>query len=194
MDLLGQRHQHRVAAAAARPYRRRAGLGGCPGPDQRPRMDAPVKDLGSLKLRNISRPVHAYMVGAGKRPRSTPAIDSFQRRRPSIAVLPFVEQSAVTANEAAETADSYFQRRPGRGHHLGVVVPARSGRDLVHVDAELPRHDTGPAAGPSRAARALHAVRQRAPRRRRMTTRYSGRPALMRCSPNNLRRASSRKA
>ena len=55
------------------------------------RIDAPIKDLGSLKLRNISRPVHAYMVGAGKRPRSTPAIDSFQRRRPSIAVLPFVD-------------------------------------------------------------------------------------------------------
>jgi adenylate cyclase len=52
--------------------------------------------------------VHAYMVGAGKRPKTAPAIDSFQRRRPSIAVLPFVEQSAVTANEAAETANSYF--------------------------------------------------------------------------------------
>jgi len=62
------------------------------------RIDAPIKDLGSLKLRNISRPVHAYMVGAGKRPRSTPAIDSFQRRRPSIAVLPFVEQAADTAH------------------------------------------------------------------------------------------------
>jgi adenylate cyclase len=65
------------------------------------RIDAPIKDLGTLKLRNISRPVHAYAVGAGKRPRSTPAIDSFQRRRPSIAVLPFVDQ-------AAETATSYF--------------------------------------------------------------------------------------
>ena len=61
------------------------------------RIDAPIKDLGTLKLRNISRPVHAYMVGAGKRPRSTPAIDSFQRRRPSIAVLPFVDQAAETA-------------------------------------------------------------------------------------------------
>jgi adenylate cyclase len=65
------------------------------------RIDAPIKDLGTLKLRNISRPVHAYAVGAGTRPRSTPAIDSFQRRRPSIAVLPFVDQ-------AAETATSYF--------------------------------------------------------------------------------------
>src|SRR5882724_4114683 len=64
-------------------------------------IDAPIKDLGILKLRNISRPVQAYMVGAGKRPRSTPAVDSFQRRRPSIAVLPFVDQ-------AAETATSYF--------------------------------------------------------------------------------------
>src|ERR1700727_808285 len=51
------------------------------------RIDAPIKDAGGLKLRNISRPVHAYTVGAGKRPKSTPALDSFQRRRPSIAVL-----------------------------------------------------------------------------------------------------------
>ncbi len=65
------------------------------------RIDAPIKHLGALKLRNISRPVHAYMVGAGKRPRSAPAIDSFQRSRPSIAVLPFVDQ-------AAEPANSYF--------------------------------------------------------------------------------------
>src|SRR5207244_288940 len=72
------------------------------------RIDAPVKDLGSLMLRNLSRPAHAYMVGHGKRPKTAPAIDSFERRRPSIAVLPFVEQSAVTANEAAETANSYF--------------------------------------------------------------------------------------
>ncbi|MEA2802373.1 MAG: hypothetical protein QOE49_2468 [Rhodospirillaceae bacterium] len=72
------------------------------------RIDAPIKDAGTLKLRNISRPVHAYMVGAGKRPRSMPVIDSFQRRRPSIAVLPFVDQSAATADETAKTANSYF--------------------------------------------------------------------------------------
>src|SRR5215831_7040893 len=64
-------------------------------------IDAPVKDLGVLKLRNISRPVQAYIVGAGKRPRTSPAIDSFQRRRPSVAVLPFVDQ-------ASEAAASYF--------------------------------------------------------------------------------------
>jgi len=64
-------------------------------------IDAPVKDLGALKLRNISRPVQAYIVGAGKRPRTSPAIDSFQRRRPSVAVLPFVDQ-------ASEAAASYF--------------------------------------------------------------------------------------
>jgi adenylate cyclase len=58
------------------------------------RIDAPIEDFGELRLRNISRPVHAYGVGAGKRTQSTPAIDSFQRRRPSIAVLPFVDQVA----------------------------------------------------------------------------------------------------
>lgn len=65
------------------------------------RIEAPVKDLGELKLRNISRPVHTYMVGAGRRPKSALAIDSFQRNRPSIAVLPFVDQ-------AAEPTNSYF--------------------------------------------------------------------------------------
>jgi adenylate cyclase len=34
------------------------------------RIDAPIKDLGTLQLRNISRPVHAYAVGTGKRPKT----------------------------------------------------------------------------------------------------------------------------
>jgi adenylate cyclase len=58
------------------------------------RIDAPIEDFGEIRLRNITRPVHAWGVGAGKRPASSPAIDSFQRRRPSIAVLPFIEQTA----------------------------------------------------------------------------------------------------
>ena len=65
------------------------------------RIDQPIEDLGTLKLRNISRPVQAYAVGAGSRSRAAPAIDSFQRRRPSIAVLPFVDRSS-------ETTNSYF--------------------------------------------------------------------------------------
>ena len=65
------------------------------------RIDQPIKDLGTLQLRNISRPVHAYAVGPGKRPKTALPIDSFQRHRPSIAVLPFVDQTA-------ETANSYF--------------------------------------------------------------------------------------
>jgi adenylate cyclase len=60
------------------------------------RIDAPVEDLGVLRLRNISRPVQAYLVGPGKRPASVPAIESFNRRRPSIAVLPFSEQADDT--------------------------------------------------------------------------------------------------
>ncbi|HEX9558808.1 MAG TPA: adenylate/guanylate cyclase domain-containing protein [Reyranella sp.] len=72
------------------------------------RIDQPIEDLGTLQLKNISRPVHAYAVGPGKRPKTAPAIDSFERRRPSIAVLPFVDQSAATADPSAETANSYF--------------------------------------------------------------------------------------
>jgi adenylate cyclase len=76
------------------------------------RLWQPVEELGPLTLRNMSRPVHAYAVGPkapgaregakegardGSRDgapaggRATP-VDSFQRRRPSIAVLPFVDQ------------------------------------------------------------------------------------------------------
>jgi len=58
------------------------------------RIDAPIEDFGEIRLRNITRPVHAWGVGAGKRPASSPAVDSFQRRRPSIAVLPFIDQTA----------------------------------------------------------------------------------------------------
>jgi len=65
------------------------------------RIDAPIEDLGTLKLRNISRPVHAYMLGPGERPESARPVDSFQRHRPSIAVLPFVDQ-------AEESSASYF--------------------------------------------------------------------------------------
>jgi adenylate cyclase len=60
------------------------------------RIDQPIEEVGPLKLHNISRPVHAYAVGAGRRPTTTPAIDSFQRSRPSIAVLPFVDQMDET--------------------------------------------------------------------------------------------------
>ena len=61
------------------------------------RLSQPIEELGPLTLRNMSRPVHAYAVGP-KAPGSREgarnvAIDSFQRRRPSIAVLPFVDQT-----------------------------------------------------------------------------------------------------
>ena len=76
------------------------------------RLEEPIEELGPLKLRNMSRPVHAYAVGPGRRGRrrrvpawarrdarvdarsvASPLVDSFQRRRPSIAVLPFVDQT-----------------------------------------------------------------------------------------------------
>lgn len=62
------------------------------------RIEAPIEDLGMLRLKNILRSVHAYAVGTGKRPKSMPVIDSFERRRPSIAVLPFVDRTDDAAN------------------------------------------------------------------------------------------------
>jgi adenylate cyclase len=60
------------------------------------RIEQPIEELGPLRLRNIRRPVHAYVVGAGKKPATAtaPTVESFQRRRPSLAVLPFVDQAA----------------------------------------------------------------------------------------------------
>ena len=62
------------------------------------RLEEPIEELGPLKLRNMSRPVHAYAVGRLRPSASAPwatmaMVDSFQRRRPSIAVLPFVDQT-----------------------------------------------------------------------------------------------------
>ena len=64
------------------------------------RIDQPIEELGPITLRNMSRPVHAYAVGPkapgsreGSRGSRGAVLDSFQRRRPSIAVLPFVDQS-----------------------------------------------------------------------------------------------------
>ncbi len=61
------------------------------------RLSQPIEDLGPLALRNMSRPVHAYAVGpkapGAKEGARGGMIDSFQRRRPSIAVLPFVDQT-----------------------------------------------------------------------------------------------------
>jgi adenylate cyclase len=59
------------------------------------RLSEPIEDLGPLKLRNISRPVQAYAVGTGKRSATAPTLDSFARRRPSIAVLPFIDSEGV---------------------------------------------------------------------------------------------------
>ena len=108
-------------------------------------IDAPIKDLGALKLRNISRPVQAYAVGAGKRPRSTPAIDSFQRRRPSIAVLPFVD-------EAAETTTSYF----GDGLVQDIIASLACLPELVVISRSSTLRYRGSTPDPRRVRRDLH--------------------------------------
>jgi len=70
------------------------------------RLSQPIEDLGALRLRNISRPVQAYAVGPGQRPATAPPLDSFQgrgpHRRASIAVLPFVDSSAATAEPSGK--------------------------------------------------------------------------------------------
>jgi adenylate cyclase len=73
-------------------------------------IDQPIEDMGPLRLRNISRPVHAYAVGCGKRAATAKAtatpIDSFERKRPSIAVLPFIDSGGI--DPSGDTAHSWF--------------------------------------------------------------------------------------
>lgn len=76
------------------------------------RLDQPIEELGPLQLRNISRPVQAYAVGAGRRPATAPVIDSFQRRGPqgraSIAVLPFIESDGADPSAESASASAWF--------------------------------------------------------------------------------------
>ena len=105
---VGRRHQHRVAPAAACADRRRAGVGGGHGPDQRPHRRAD-RGPGAAEARNISRPVHAYMrgrraSGRARRRRST-ASSGGGRRSPCCRS----STSPRTADgETAGTATSYF--------------------------------------------------------------------------------------
>jgi adenylate cyclase len=62
------------------------------------RINAPVEDLGELSLKNIRRPIHAYALGSGHRTKAAPVVESFLRRRPSIAVLPFSDQLEKSGN------------------------------------------------------------------------------------------------
>ncbi|WP_421995857.1 hypothetical protein [Reyranella sp.] len=70
------------------------------------RLSAPVAELGPLGLHKMRRAVHAWLVGPAAAAHGTDAaasataatepavaVGSFQRRRPSIAVLPFVDRT-----------------------------------------------------------------------------------------------------
>ena len=83
-DLHGRRHQHRVAPAGSGPDRRRAGVGGGHGPDQRPDRRAD-QGSGRAEAANISRPVQAYAwaraSGHVRRRRSTASSGGVRRSR-----------------------------------------------------------------------------------------------------------------
>ena len=61
------------------------------------RLDQPIEELGPLSLTTSAGRCMPIWSGAGAgraRGATAPAVDSFQRRRPSIAVLPFVDRAA----------------------------------------------------------------------------------------------------
>jgi len=90
------------------------------------RIDVPIDDLGQLRLKNISRPVHAYSLrlpGTETAPGAAPHGHGIRRAKvPSIAVLPF-----RTAGDNPE--DSYF----GDGMVDDIIVSLASIRGLLVI-------------------------------------------------------------
>ena len=89
------------------------------------RLDLVFEELGALNLKNIARPVEAFVLrldGAATTPKSVERSLVRTTRealplpdRPSIAVLAFTNMSGDPEQE-------YFCRRHGRGHHHGTVA------------------------------------------------------------------------
>ena len=89
------------------------------------RIDTPVEDLGQLRLKNISRPVHAYSLAipSSDRAAATPRRRVQRRAKvPSIAVLPF-------RTEGGSDADAYF----GEGMVEDIIVALASVRGLLVI-------------------------------------------------------------
>ena len=130
------------------------------------RLYQPIEDLGALRLRNISRPVQAYAVGAGQAAgdgagaRQLPAAAALDRRA---AVRRFV--GATADRRDGRTTSSWFS--DGLVEDIiaalsclpELVVISRASVLRYRGSVPDPRHD------PPRARRALHADGQRAARR-----------------------------
>jgi adenylate cyclase len=65
----------------------------------RDKMDVRCDDLGSQHLKNIARPIQAYRVALGVKPKATTTPTTGQADNPSIAVLPFTNMSGDAAQE-----------------------------------------------------------------------------------------------
>ena len=160
----GRRHQHRVAPAGACAGRRRAGVGRGHGPDQRPPLPA---DRGPGRAPAAQhQPAGAGLCGGagaaagdGAGARQLPAAAALDRRA---AVRRFVGRGGGSRQARRRSDELVAERRPGRGHHRGALVPARAGRDLARLGAALSRLGARSGHDPPRARRALHADGQRA--------------------------------
>jgi adenylate cyclase len=90
-------------------------------------LDMPVDDLGMLRLKNMSRPVHAFSLripGAGRAEAATKRARPTRRAKvPSIAVLPFRNAGG------GDDDDSYF----GEGMVEDIIVALQSIRGLLVI-------------------------------------------------------------
>ena len=90
----------------------------------RSRLDVAAKDIGTVRLKNMSRPVHGYSLavpGADSVSRN-PASARHRARVPSVAVLPF-------RTDDGDATDEYF----GRGIVDDIIVALQSIRGLVVI-------------------------------------------------------------
>ena len=88
------------------------------------RIDVPMDDLGSLRLKNMSRPVRAYSLlvpGADRRAASNRMSVTRRAKVPSVAVLPF--------HDAVASDNNYF----GDGMVEDIIVALQSIRGLLVI-------------------------------------------------------------
>ena len=114
------------------------------------RIDAPVEDLGTLQLKNIRRPVHAYVVGAAVgRPLAGRGLDGERGPRRLDRAGELDQQPVAQRLEDAAAAlgdqriDGAAQRPPRRQHAR--LVGLDQGAEIHHVESG--DHDQPPLGG-----------------------------------------------
>jgi hypothetical protein len=112
------------------------------------RIEEPIEELGPLKLRNMSRPVHAYAVGPGRR--STAAtghgVLGEDRPRARFPALPAYAAVALSRSSAQPSTVNCYEQllpKPSGTNRLCQCVDSATSRSIHITDARrrLSVHD-----------------------------------------------------